>query len=151
MVAKLFNIVRPNLAVFGAKDYQQAAIIKRMARDLNFAVKLVVAPIFREPDGLALSSRNRYLQGTLRTQAVVLWRSIQRVRTALRKAPGSVPAARLRTDIKAFIERQPDARLDYVEFFEPDTLRPVPRATRGTHMAMAVFIGKTRLIDNAAL
>ncbi len=151
VVAKLFNVVRPNLAVFGAKDYQQAAIIKRMVRDLNFPVRIVVAPIFREPDGLALSSRNKYLQGDLRTQAVVLWRSIQKVRTALRKGASSVPAARLKADIKAFVERQPDARLDYVEFFEPDTLRPVPKAARGTRMAMAVFMGKTRLIDNAAL
>src|SRR5258706_645978 len=85
VVAKLFNLVQPELAVFGAKDYQQAAIIKRMARDLNFPVRIVVVPTFRDPDGLAMSSRNKYLEGDLRSQAVVLWRSIQKVRAALRQ------------------------------------------------------------------
>ncbi len=114
VVAKLFNIVQPQLAVFGAKDYQQAAIIKRMVRDLNFPVKIVVAPTFREPDGLAMSSRNRYLEGDLRSQALVLRRSIQKVQTDLHAARRPIPAARLKRNAKQFIERQPAARLDYI-------------------------------------
>ena len=151
VVAKLFNIVQPELAVFGAKDYQQAALIKRMVRDLNFPLKIVVVPIFREADGLALSSRNQYLVGDLRAQALVLWRSLQKAQEAVRKAARPLPAARLKSQLKRLIEHAPAARLDYVEFFDPDTLAPVPKVTRGTQMALAVFIGQTRLIDNARL
>jgi pantoate--beta-alanine ligase len=151
VVAKLFNIVGPDVAVFGVKDYQQAAVIRRMVRDLNFPLKIVVAPTHREPDGLAMSSRNKNLQGALRTQAIVLWHAINKVRTALREKSGTIAAARLKSDLKAFIEREPAARLDYVEFFDPETLIPTTRVTQGTHMALAVFIGKTRLIDNARL
>src|SRR5438093_7237482 len=114
VVAKLFNLVRPDLAVFGAKDYQQAAIVKRMARDLDFPIKIVVAPIFREPDGLAMSSRNRYLEGDQRAQAVVLWRAIQTAKAAVRKSPKAIPAARLRAQLRKVIENEPAARLDYV-------------------------------------
>src|SRR6267142_4704450 len=88
IVAKLFNIVLPTVAVFGAKDYQQAAVVKRMVRDLNFPVEIDVARIWREPDGLAMSSRNRYLKGDVRSQALVLWRSIEKIRSMLRTAPG---------------------------------------------------------------
>jgi pantoate--beta-alanine ligase len=151
VVAKLFNIVQPELAVFGAKDFQQAAIVKRMVRDLNFPLKIVVAPIQREADGLAMSSRNKYLVGDLRAQALVLSRSLAKARAAVRKASRPIPAARLKAELKRFIERAPAARVDYVEFFEPDTLAPVPSVTRGAQMALAVFIGKTRLIDNAHL
>jgi pantoate--beta-alanine ligase len=151
VVAKLFNIVQPNVAVFGAKDYQQAAILKRMVRDLNFPLKIVVAPILREADGLAMSSRNKYLVGELRTQALVLWRTLEEVQAEVRQASQPILAARLKTELKRFIERTPEARLDYVEFFDPDTLVPVRNVTRGTHLALAVFIGKTRLIDNARL
>jgi pantoate--beta-alanine ligase len=151
VVAKLFNIVQPELAVFGAKDFQQAAIVKRVVRDLNFPLKIVVAPIQREADGLALSSRNKYLLGDLRAQALVLSRSLGKARSAVRQSARPIPAARLKAELKRFIERAPEARVDYVEFFEPDTLVPVPSVKRGTQMAMAVFIGKTRLIDNAAL
>jgi pantoate--beta-alanine ligase len=151
VVAKLFNIVQPDLAVFGAKDYQQAAIVKRMARDLSFPLKIVVAPILREPDGLAMSSRNHYLTRDRRRQAVVLRRALQRARTAVRQAARPIPAARLKADLKQFIERAPAARVDYVEFFEPDTLAPVSNVTRGVHLALAVYIGRTRLIDNGRL
>jgi pantoate--beta-alanine ligase len=151
VVAKLFNIVLPSVAVFGAKDYQQAAVVKRMVRDLNFPLKIDIAPIFREKDGLAMSSRNEYLQGDLRKQAVILWRAIQKTQTAVRKASRSIPAAKLKRELKAFIEREPAAELDYVEFFEPRTLVPVTKVTRGSHMALAVFVGKTRLIDNSPL
>jgi pantoate--beta-alanine ligase len=151
VVAKLFHIVHPEAAVFGAKDFQQAAIVRRMVRDLNFPLQIVVAPTFREADGLAMSSRNQYLVGNLRGQAVVLWRSLQRARAAVRTTRSPFPASRLKTDLKKFIEQQPNARIDYIEFFEPETLAPVARVARGAQMALAVFIGKTRLIDNAAL
>jgi len=151
VVAKLFNIVQPDLAVFGAKDYQQVAVVKRMVRDLNFPLKILVAPTLREADGLAMSSRNKYLVGDLRAQALVLWRSLQKARAAVRKAARPIPAARLKAELRRFIERAPAARLDYVEFFNPDTLVPVPSVARGTQMALAVFVGKTRLIDNARL
>ena len=151
VVAKLFQIVQPDVAVFGAKDYQQAAIIRRMVRDLNFPLKIVVAPTLREPDGLAMSSRNKYLRGELRAQARVLWHSVQQARAAVRTATRPLAAARLKAELKCLVERAPAARLDYVEFFDPETLVPVPAVTRGTHLALAVFLGGTRLIDNARL
>jgi len=151
IVAKLFNIVLPSVAVFGAKDYQQAAVVKRMVRDLNFPLKIDVAPIFREPDGLAMSSRNKYLKGGLREQAVVLSQAIKRTQVALSGSSRPLKSATLKADLKKFIQQQPDARLDYVEFFNPQTLTPLPTVSRGAHMALAVFVGKTRLIDNALL
>jgi pantoate--beta-alanine ligase len=151
VVAKLFNLVLPDVAVFGAKDWQQAVIIKRMVADLNFPVKIIVAPTLREPDGLAMSSRNKYLAGDLRRQATVLWQSIQKARAAVKTSSKPIPAAQMKLHLKRFIEREPDARLDYVEFFEPATLAPVSKVTREAHMALAVFVGKTRLIDNARL
>jgi pantoate--beta-alanine ligase len=151
VVAKLFNIVSPDVAVFGAKDYQQATLVRKMVRDLNFSVRVVVAPTCREADGLAMSSRNKYLTGELRGQATVLWRAIQKVRLALAKPAREIRAQRLRTQLTRFIEKEPAARLDYVAFFDPETLLPVGRVERGTHMALAVFMGKTRLIDNARL
>ncbi len=124
IVAKLFNLVKPDVAVFGAKDFQQAAVIRRMAQDLNFPLKIVVAPTYREPDGLAMSSRNKYLEGDLRPQAVVLWRAIQRAKAAVRKTTRLVSAKKLKTDLQRLIKEQPDARLDYVEFFDPATCFP---------------------------
>ena len=150
VVAKLFNIVLPDVAVFGQKDFQQAAIIKRMVSDLNFPVKIIVAPTLRERDGLAMSSRNKYLTGDLRRQATVLWRAIQTAQAAVKKSK-SISAAKQKADLKKLIESEPDTKLDYVEFFEPETLSPVSNVTRGTQMALAVFVGKTRLIDNAKL
>jgi pantoate--beta-alanine ligase len=151
VVAKLFNIVLPTVAVFGAKDYQQAAVVKRMVQDLNFPLTIEVAPIFREPDGLAMSSRNKYLKGDLRRQALVLSRAIQKVQALVRNNPQPLKSAKLKADLKEVIEREPAARLDYVEFFNPHSLAPVRTVVRGTHMALAVFIGKTRLIDNSRL
>jgi pantoate--beta-alanine ligase len=151
IVAKLFNIVLPTVAVFGAKDYQQAAVVRRMVGDLNFRLKIDVAPIFREADGLAMSSRNKYLEGDLRKQAVVLSRAIERIQAAVRKNSRPLLSTKLRADLKRFVEREPAAQLDYIEFFDPQTLEPVSKVARGTHMALAVFIGKTRLIDNARL
>lgn len=151
VVAKLFNMVLPDVAVFGAKDWQQAAIVRRMARDLNFPLRIIVAPTQRESDGLAMSSRNKYLVGDLREQATVLWKAIRKTRAVIRNAARPVEPAILKTELKHFIQQQPDARVDYIEFFHPDTLRTTDKVGRGTHMALAVFVGKTRLIDNARL
>jgi len=149
VVAKLFNLVQPDVAVFGQKDFQQAAIIKRVVRDLNFPVKMVVAPTLREPDGLAMSSRNNYLSPAERGQAPILWQAIQFARKAVRTSP--VSTKQLKADVAKLISTQPAARLDYVEFFEPETFEALNNVKRGAHMALAVFIGKTRLIDNAKL
>lgn len=149
IVAKLFNAVLPAAAVFGAKDFQQAAVIRRMTRDLNFPIKILVAPTCREADGLAISSRNKYLSPAEREQATVLWRAIQRAQEAVARRP--VAAAQLRRETARMIAAQPAARLDYVEFFDPESLQPVRMARRGTQMALAVFVGRTRLIDNGQL
>jgi pantoate--beta-alanine ligase len=124
VVAKLFNIVRPVVAVFGAKDFQQAAIVQRMARDLNFPVKIIVAPTVREPDGLALSSRNKYLSADERAQAVALWQAIQQARQTVRTSTQPIPASRLNSALKWLIETRPAARVDYIEFFDPKTFQP---------------------------
>jgi pantoate--beta-alanine ligase len=151
IVAKLFNIVLPDVAVFGAKDFQQAAVVQRMGRDLNFPVKIVVASTVREQDGLAMSSRNKYLNADQREQATVLWQAIQLARRAVKETARPLPIAKLTKHLKRFIEARPEARLDYVAFFNPKTLVPERTASRGTHMALAVFVGTTRLIDNARL
>lgn len=150
VVAKLFNIVQPDVAVFGQKDFQQAAIIRRMVRDLDFPVRVIVSLTVRENDGLAMSSRNKYLEGDLRRQATVLRRAIQMAQGALKKSK-KISGAQLKKDLKKVIESEPDARLDYVEFFDPETLMPAIEITSGVQMALAVFVGKTRLIDNERL
>jgi pantoate--beta-alanine ligase len=149
VVAKLFNLVLPIAAIFGAKDFQQAAIVQRMTRDLNFALKIIVAPTARADDGLALSSRNKYLSEEERRQAPVLYLSLQTAQAAVAKAP--LARAQLRNKIERLIASQPAARLDYVEFFDPQTLEPLAKVGRGARMALAVYFGKTRLIDNAEL
>lgn len=151
VVSKLFNIVLPDVAVFGAKDWQQAAIIQRMVHDLNFPLRIVVAPTHREDDGLAMSSRNKYLAGNLRPQAIALWDAIQTAQSSVRATKQPLPAGKLRKQLQRLIETRPDARVDYIEFFEPATLRAVNKVTRGVQMALAVFVGATRLIDNARL
>lgn len=150
VVAKLFNIVQPDIAVFGAKDFQQAAVIERMVRDLNFSVKLIIAPTVREQDGLAMSSRNKYLAGEARTHATALQASIEKAR-ALVRIESQIPAADLKRRLHQYIETQPTARVDYIEFFDPSTLQPVDPVRKGTHMALAVSIANIRLIDNARL
>lgn len=149
VVAKLFNLVLPDVAVFGQKDFQQAAIIQRMVADLNFPVKIIVAPTRREPDGLAMSSRNKYLDSEQRTQAVVLYHALQAAQLAVKRK--AISAVQLKRDLRSFITGAPLARLDYVEFFDVETLQPVQQVKHGTHMALAVYFGKTRLIDNARL
>jgi pantoate--beta-alanine ligase len=151
VVAKLFNLVLPDVAVFGAKDWQQAAILHRMTRDLNFPLKLVVAPTRREKDGLAMSSRNKYLSAEERPQATILFRALKLAKEVVAASRTPIYADVLKKELAALIATQPAARLDYVEFFDGESLQPATAVTRGTHMALAVFIGKTRLIDNAAL
>jgi len=151
IVAKLFNIVLPDIAVFGAKDFQQAAVVQRMVSDLNFPLKIIVAPTVREADGLAMSSRNKYLDVNQRRQATVLWQAIQHARRTVTQSRRPIGADKLRGQLKAFIERQPEARLDYLQFFDAETFAPADSVRRGTHLALAVFVGKTRLIDNSRL
>jgi pantoate--beta-alanine ligase len=150
VVAKLFNIVQPAVAVFGQKDFQQAAIIQRMVRDLDFPVRIIVAPTVREWDGLAMSSRNKFLDGDLRRQATVLRRAIQLAQRGVKKSK-KVSVTELKAEVKKLIEREPNARLDYVDFFAPQSLVPVTEVCSGVQMALAAFVGKTRLIDNERL
>ncbi|MGV3755019.1 MAG: pantoate--beta-alanine ligase [Verrucomicrobiota bacterium] len=151
IVAKLFNIVLPDVSIFGAKDWQQATIIQRMVRDLNFHLKVIVAATHREADGLAMSSRNKYLTPEERIQATVLWRTIQAAKAEVKAAKAPLPVDRLKQKLAKLIATQPAARLDYIEFFAPAALTPATKISRGTHLALAVFFGKTRLIDNARL
>jgi pantoate--beta-alanine ligase len=151
VVLKLMNLVQPEVAVFGAKDWQQAAVIKRMVRDLNVPVRVVVVPTHRERDGLALSSRNVYLNEVERSESVVLWEAIRAARRSVRLSGGGVRASRLRRELVGMIEARPAARVDYVEFFDGETMRPLEVVRRGAHLAVAVHVGKTRLIDNGRM
>jgi pantoate--beta-alanine ligase len=151
VVAMLFHLVLPDVAVFGAKDYQQAAVIRRMVRDLHFPVKITVAPTRRESDGLAMSSRNKYLTGTLRRQARALSQALKEARAAVRRSKRPLPVEPLRRQLHRLIEQQPDARVDYISFFARTTLAPVRWVRQQDHLALAVRVGKTRLIDNAPL
>jgi len=149
VVSKLFHITQPHVAVFGEKDYQQLAIIRRMARDLDFGIEIASVPIVREPDGLALSSRNAYLSPEQRRAAVSLSAGLAAAERAFaggeRRADALVAAAR------APIEAQAQARIDYVELRDAEELTPVAHVERPAVLAMAVFIGTTRLIDNRVL
>lgn len=147
VVAKLFQIVMPKAAIFGAKDFQQAAVVTRVTRDLNFPIKIIVAPTVREADGLAMSSRNKYLSPAQRRHATVLWRAIQYAKAQT----GKQSSQTLYEAVRRMIESEPEARFDYLEFFDPTTLKPATEINKGVQMALAVYIGKTRLIDNAKL
>lgn len=149
IVTKLFNCVLPDIAMFGAKDWQQAAVVKRMTADLNFPVRIEVVPTLREKDGLALSSRNVRLTAIQRSQATVLWEALNACRRAV--AQGPVAASRLRRSVERRVGSRSEARLDYVEFFDGTTLQSVKRVAPGSHMALAVRFGDTRLIDNGVL
>ena len=146
VVLKLFQITQPDSAVFGLKDFQQCAVIRRMVRDLNVPVRIVPVETVREPDGLALSSRNRYLTDDERAQAPVLRRALLAASAAF--TAGETSAAKLRRLLLKTIATAPLARLDYAEIADADTLRPVREVRRNTVLALAVFFGKTRLIDN---
>ena len=152
IVAKLFHLVLPDVAVFGAKDWQQAAIVQRMVADLNFPLRVVVAPTVREKDGLAMSSRNKYLDESQRKQATVLYRALQTARRRVRAAGAKgVPAAELGAELESLIAGEPEARVDYVAFIDGKTFAPASLARRGTHLVLAVFVGRTRLIDNGVM
>lgn len=151
IVAKLFLIVQPHVTVFGAKDYQQARIIQRMIRDLHFPIKFVLGPTVREPDGLAMSSRNSYLSPAQRQSARCLYLAIQKAKEMVTRAADPLPADLLRDRLTQFIHSFPETKVDYIEFFDSETLQPTEQVQRGTHMALAVFVGSTRLIDNDRL
>jgi pantoate--beta-alanine ligase len=146
VVAKLFHIVQPDLAFFGQKDAAQAAIIQKMVRDLNFDVRIVVCPIVREPDGLAMSSRNAYLDATQRKQATVLYRALMRVQTLADQ--GERDSGKLLAEGKQVIAEEPAVRLDYFEIVDRETLEPFAEISSGTLVAVAAYVGETRLIDN---
>jgi pantoate--beta-alanine ligase len=148
VVAKLLNLALPDIAVFGQKDYQQAAIIRRLVRELNFPVEVVVAPTRREPDGLAMSSRNVYLAGDERQRALGLSRALQGAAEAV--ATGPCDAEAVRRQMRETLEAHA-LRVDYVEIVDADTLEPVAQAVCGNVALIAAFCGKTRLIDNRVL
>ena len=149
VVATLFHIVEPDAAFFGQKDAAQVAIIRRMVRDLNLPVEIVVCPIVREPDGLAMSSRNAYLDPEQRKRALVLRRSLLRVQRLA--DAGEREAAKLVTAGREEFAEEGSVRLDYFEIVDPDTLDPVEDISGGALVAVAAFVGSTRLIDNILL
>jgi len=149
VVAKLFNIVQPNTAVFGQKDYQQLKVIERLVRDLCYPIEIVTVPIVRQPDGLALSSRIQYLSPEERAQATVLWKALNAAQDLFNG--GERNAHRLETAMLRAFQLAPAARLDYAEIADPDTLEPVHEVKRGNIALLAAHIGKTRLIDNLIL
>ncbi len=149
VVLKLFNMVQPDAAYFGQKDYQQALVIRRMAADLDLPVAIRVCPTVREPDGLAISSRNRYLSPSARQRAVVLWKSLELAGRLVQQGQRSAEAIAAR--MRELIGTAADARIDYVALVDPETLQPVETITGRTLAALAVRIENTRLIDNCLL
>ena len=149
VVAKLFHIVEPDVAFFGQKDAAQAAIIRRMVRDLDLPVEIVACPIVRERDGLAMSSRNAYLDPQQRQAALVLSRSLMAIQDLFdqgeRNATTLIAAGRQR------FNAEPAVRLDYLEIVDPDTLDPIRSLNQSALVAVAAFVGTTRLIDNLLL
>jgi pantoate--beta-alanine ligase len=146
VVAKLFNATMPHMAVFGEKDYQQLAIIRRMTRDLDFGIEIASCPIVREADGLALSSRNAYLTREQRVAALALSRGLAAAEAAVKG--GEKSAVKILEAARAPIEAEPLARIDYVELRDADELSTVETLAKRAVLAMAVFVGTTRLIDN---
>ncbi|MEN3002457.1 MAG: pantoate--beta-alanine ligase [Armatimonadota bacterium] len=149
VVLKLFNIVTPDRAYFGEKDYQQLRIIQQMVRDLNLPIEIVPCPIVREPDGLAMSSRNAYLSPEERQAATVLYRSLQWAQEQVRA--GEQDPLRIQRGVYEILAHEPLAQIDYVELVDAETLEPVSRIERPTLLALAVYFGKARLIDNTVL
>jgi pantoate--beta-alanine ligase len=149
VVAKLFHIVGPDKAFFGQKDAAQVAVLRSMVRDLNFALDLVVYPTVREPDGLALSSRNRYLSAEERGRALVLSRALNVI--AATYGAGQKDVARLLESGHSVLATEPDVRIDYLEIVNADTLLPLTEAVSGALVAVAAYVGATRLIDNTLL
>ena len=149
VVSKLFHIVEPELAFFGQKDAAQCAIIRRMVRDLNLPVEIVVGPIVREPDGLAMSSRNAYLSPAERKSAPVLYRALMEVKRVFEQ--GERNSSALTEAGKRVLAQEPRARLDYLEIVDPESLESVESADQPVLIAVAAFLGNTRLIDNTLL
>ena len=149
IVAKLFNIVQPDIAVFGQKDVQQAIVIKQMVKDLNFPIKIIIAPIIREKDGLAMSSRNKYLSTEERKQAPIICKALTRVHEEVRL--GNKNAKEIEDLIREIISSADLARIEYIGIIDDSTLKSVECIEAGTFAAVAVFFGKTRLIDNVIL
>ena len=149
VVTKLFNLVKPRVAVFGRKDYQQLAIIRQMVKDLNFDIDIVGAPIVREPDGLAMSSRNTYLTPAQRNSARALYRSLQQAQASVRS--GETSAARLIEAASALIASYAETVIDYIAVCDPETLAEVETIAQPVLMALAVKVGRPRLIDNMIL
>ena len=149
VVLKLFNIIEPDLSIFGEKDYQQLAVIRRMVEDLNMNVKIVAHPTVREEDGLAMSSRNKYLNPEQRKNALVLHRSLLHAQDRVKAGERSV--AKIRDEVVEMIASTPGSVIDYVEIVDTDTLEPVDKTEGRTVMALAVKFGTTRLIDNITL
>lgn len=146
VVTKLFNITQPDRAYFGQKDAQQLAVIQRMVQDLNIPIEIIGCPIVRESDGLAKSSRNSYLSDNERKAAVCLYQSIELANTMI--AQGERSVATILSAMQLLVEQQPLAKIDYIEFVDLSSLKPVSQLTQDTLCALAVYIGKTRLIDN---
>lgn len=149
VVSKLFNIVQPDVAVFGQKDFQQAVVIQRMVRDLNLPLEIIVAPIVREADGLAMSSRNTYLSPEQRTASLVLYRSLKLAEERI--AAGERQAAQLKQTLVDFIGAEPQANIDYVEIVDAESLKPLAELQGRVLIALAVRFGSTRLIDNTVV
>jgi pantoate--beta-alanine ligase len=149
VVAKLFNIIEPKSAFFGQKDAAQLAVIRRMVRDLNFPVEIIAVSIVREPDGLAMSSRNAYLSPEERCRALVLQRSLRRAEAEFQS--GQRIAAKLISAALEVLASEPQVAVDYLEVVNPDTLEPVERITQTALLAIAARVGSTRLIDNVLL
>jgi pantoate--beta-alanine ligase len=149
VVAKLFNIIEPDAAFFGQKDAAQLAVIRRMVQDLNFPVEIVACPIVREPDGLAMSSRNAYLNREERGLALVLQRSLQEAQEQFHAGEGL--SSNLISAAKKVFAAEPQVVLDYFEIVDPDTLDPVELISQKTLVAVAARVGSTRLIDNVIL
>ncbi|TLM67225.1 MAG: pantoate--beta-alanine ligase [Deltaproteobacteria bacterium] len=149
VVCKLFNVVQPNVALFGEKDFQQLAVIRRMTADLDLPVEVVGMPIVREADGLALSSRNVYLSADERRQALAIPSALARARALA--AAGERDGAAVLREVRAMIEAMPDARIDYVQICHRATLAGQARIDADSVLLLAVFVGRTRLIDNGPL
>jgi pantoate--beta-alanine ligase len=149
VVAKLFNIVKPHYAVFGQKDFQQLLVIKQMVRDLNFDIEIIGAPIIREKDGLAMSSRNSYLTPEQRIHALLLYKALKKAGEILKN--GVRDSSKIIEEAAALIKSSPDTAIDYINICDPETLEDIKIIEKPSLMALAVKVGTTRLIDNMIL
>lgn len=146
VVSKLFNIVKPHVAVFGEKDFQQLAVVRRMVADLNMDIEIIGGPTIREKDGIAMSSRNSYLSAQQRTSALSLNQALDQAQALL--VSGETRAAKIIATVAELIRSKPETEIDYISLCDPDTLEAVDVVDRPVLMALAVFVGSTRLIDN---